>query len=549
MAEQEDKLTSAPVDEVLRQSEQRYSAFIRNSSEAIWRFELDAPVSVSLPPAEQIEAFYRHSYLAECNEAMARLYGYSRPEDLIGLRLGQLMPKSNPANVKYLEAFIAGGHQLSEAESVEVARDGSTRHVLNSLRGVIENGAIVRAWGTSRDISARKEAERRLQQSEEQFRLMVESASDYAIFATDFAGVITTWNVGAERILGFSSDEVVGKSTEILFTPEDVARDEPAKEMKTALERDRAADERWHLKKGGERFWASGLLMPMRDGDGRVMGFLKILRDMTARREADEARQKYVAGIEELNQTLERRVSERTAALSEANNHLRAFAHTVAHDLRAPARAVAQYCEILLQDHRAELNRRAIDVVQRIQNASHRMEILIASVLDYSRTLRADLKLEPVKMREVLNGVIERQMEMIQHTGARIDLGDEFPTVLAHRGLLSQAMENIIANALKFVPEGRRPQLSIWAFDRRGRSRFYVRDNGVGVAPEDRERIFGVFERVGRANEFAGTGIGLAIVKAAMERMGGSVGLESTLGNGSVFWLEFATAPTTDSGS
>ena len=110
--------------QALRRSEERCSAFIRNSSEAIWLFELEEPVPTTLSPAAQIDAFYRLAYLAECNEAMAQLYGYERPDELIGIRLGALMPRNDPANIAYLEAFIAADHQLKDAESVEITKEG-----------------------------------------------------------------------------------------------------------------------------------------------------------------------------------------------------------------------------------------------------------------------------------------------------------------------------------------------------------------------------------------------------------------------------------------
>jgi PAS domain S-box-containing protein len=147
----------------LRQSEDRYDAFVSRSSEGIWRCELEEPIAVTEPVDGQIDHLYRFGHLAECNDAMARMYEYERADEIAGARLPDLLPSDVPANRDYLRAFVESGYQLDDAESEEVARDGSTRHFLNNLVGIVENGALVRAWGTQRDITQRKRMEERLE--------------------------------------------------------------------------------------------------------------------------------------------------------------------------------------------------------------------------------------------------------------------------------------------------------------------------------------------------------------------------------------------------
>ena len=143
----------------LRESEERYRAFVRNSSEAIWRFELEVPVPVDLPVDEQIELYYRHGYLAECNDAMAEMYGFASAEEIVGARFGDLLVRDDPKNVKFLRAFIESGYRMTEAESREVDREGRPKYFLNNLVGIIEGGMLLRAWGTQRDITQRQLAE------------------------------------------------------------------------------------------------------------------------------------------------------------------------------------------------------------------------------------------------------------------------------------------------------------------------------------------------------------------------------------------------------
>jgi PAS domain S-box-containing protein len=152
-------------DELLRalgESEERYRAFIANSSEGIWRFELEEPVPVDLPEAEQLELFYAHCYLAECNDAAARMYGFERGEEMTGARLADFLIRTDPANVEYLLAFIRSGYRLADAESVEADREGRPRHFLNSLAGIVEGGRLARVWGTQRDVTERRVADEKL---------------------------------------------------------------------------------------------------------------------------------------------------------------------------------------------------------------------------------------------------------------------------------------------------------------------------------------------------------------------------------------------------
>ena len=303
-------------------AEERYRAFVENSTEGIWRFDLEEPVPVSLPEDEQVDAFYRSGFLAEANDAFARMYGHERGAELVGARLGDLLVRADPANDAYLRAFVRSGYRLSEAESVETDRAGGVRRFSNTLTGIVRDGSLVRAWGTQRDITAQRAAEdererllteregllarqerlvaelesanarqgESLRQSEERFRLLVEGVRDYAIFMLDPEGYITTWNAGAERFKGYRAEEIIGQHFSRFYTPEDVARRHPWNELEIAVREGRYEEEGWRVRKDGSRFWASVLITALRDASGELRGFGKVTRDFTERRQREQER-------------------------------------------------------------------------------------------------------------------------------------------------------------------------------------------------------------------------------------------------------------------
>jgi signal transduction histidine kinase len=239
--------------------------------------------------------------------------------------------------------------------------------------------------------------------------------------------------------------------------------------------------------------------------------------------------------IKELNASLDRRVRERTAELE-------AFAYTVAHDLRAPLRTMHGRSDVLLEDAGSRLTEGERDHLRSIAQAAGRMDALIQDLLAYSRLGWEKLTLDVVPLGPLVQEALQSVEPYLRARGAEVYVDPGMPLVVAHRTTLVQSVENLISNAAKFVAPGVTPRIRIVASIQGGWVRLVIEDNGIGIAPQYQGKIFGVFERLHTADVYPGTGIGLAIVRRAIERMGGRVGVESQEGQGSRFWCDVPLA-------
>jgi signal transduction histidine kinase len=256
-----------------------------------------------------------------------------------------------------------------------------------------------------------------------------------------------------------------------------------------------------------------------------------LAKEVTTRRIVEEE-------LQSLNSQLEDRVSERTAELRRALKELETYAHSIAHNLRAPLRGVAGLSDLIEQEESIRLSPDGRRYLNYMREAMHRMDALIHGLLEYARIGREDFRHEPVSLDDAVDEALQGEREELSARRAQVFVDRPLPIILGCRRALADVVAQLVSNATKFVSPERDPIIRIHAEAREGHVVLWVEDNGIGIDPQYQERIFGVFERLHLQEKYAGTGIGLAIVRRSMERMGGSVGVESEPGKGSRFWIQ-----------
>ena len=392
----------------------------------------------------------------------------------------------------------------------------------------------------TRVVGRQREALRDRDQAEaavyERLASIVESSDD-AIISKDLNGIVLTWNKGAEHIFGYTVDEMIGQPIARLI-PSERHDEEPA--ILERLRRGERVDhyETVRIHKDGKRIDISLTVSPLRDANGRIVGASKIARDITERKAAERALQMVQSQLAAANAGLETRVSERTTSLQETVEQLEEFSYSVSHDLRAPLRAMLGYAVSSETTARSSMSRHGNTWTASFAAAPH----------GPADPRYLDLQ-SPQSPRDPPAAGFARWARARDRPGVfAIDARHHLdPEAAAERhrprALPDASLSNILDNAVKFVPPGTTPRVRIWAEQRGSNTRLWIGDNGIGIKPEHKARLFGMFERVHPDKHFEGTGIGLAIVRKAVERMGGQAGVESDGLSGSDFWIELPAAP------
>lgn len=421
-----------------------------------------------------------------------------------------------------MAAALFHGTSTRNREVIIERPDGSQVTVSVNIDPIVDSSGTRRgAINVFQDITVWK----RGQEAMQRLAAIVESSDD-AIIASDLNGVITNWNRGAERVFGYHADEVVGQHTAILI-PQD-KQDENDSISKRLRGGERITQhETVRRRKDGTLIEVSLTISPIKDSQGHVVGASNVARDIT-----DKVRAK---------EKLEQIVAQRTAQLQETVAELEAFSYSVAHDMRAPLRSMHSYSRFLEEDFGQALPAEGRSFARRIADSASRLDSLITDVLNYSKIARGELPLDKVDIEKLTREIVDSYPDLRDST-ATILIQSPIPPVVANKAALTQCISNLLSNAIKFVEPGARPQVRIRAEKKTDYVRVWVEDNGIGMSEEGQKRIFRMFHRLNPSDEFEGTGVGLTIVRKAVERMGGQVGVEAQLGVGSRFWFELSSA-------
>jgi PAS domain S-box-containing protein len=471
------------------------------------------------------------------NAGAESIMGYTS-EEILGVHFSKFYTEEDLASGKpATELRIASEFGRFEEEGIRIRKDGTTYWANVIITPIINpEGKIVGFSKINRDISEKKRALEELRLSEERFRLMIEGVRDYAIFMLDPQGQVATWNQGAERLKYYRANEIIGTHFSKFYPPEDIQNGKPQMELKVALETGRFEDEGWRIRKDGSRFWANVIITSVHDTKGRHLGFSKITRDLTERRQAEE-------NLKFLNEDLEQRVEARTSELKLAVKFRDDFLSIASHELKTPLTTLKLQAQLRkrtfgkdgIKNFTSEKFRRMFESDERQIN---RLTRLVDDMLDITRlgSGKLSLKKETVDLNALIEDILDRFQPQLMAAGCALTFEETDRIIgLWDPYRIEQVFINLLTNATKY---GSGKPVHVTISKDSQTARFVIRDEGRGISEDDIARIFEKFERATLANEVSGLGLGLYIVSQIIEAHGGKITVESNLNIGSTFIVE-----------
>jgi len=456
------------------------------------------------------------------NAGAQLIKGYSA-EEIVGKHFSVFyQPEAIAQKWPERELRAAAVEGRFEDEGWRVRKDGSrfwANVIITALRE--DGGRLMGFSKITRDLTVRRNQEEKIRHSEQRFRLLIESVQDYAIFMLDNDGTISSWNSGAERIKGYTASDVLGRHFSWFYVPEDVKAGKPWQELKIARATGRIEEEGWRVRKSGERFWARAVITPLYDTQGTPRGFAKVIQDLTERRQSKE--------------------------FEEAARRMNEFVAMLAHELRNPLAPILNAVETL--ERMSPDDAMQVKLHGVISRQSRHLARIVDDLIDINRITRGVLSISRSDVDVV--GLINHCVEAVRPAmdAARQELQISLPgrrlTTLGDMHRLSQALTNILSNACRYTAAG--GKININAVERADDIVISVADTGRGIAPEDLERIFNLFDQGHRLTlgNAGGLGIGLTLARRIIELHGGTITVESGgVGKGSVFHLRLPRAPT-----
>ncbi len=483
------------------------------------------------------------------NSAHATRYGKLAGE-MVGSHLSQVVrPELLPEILPRVASALSGESQSFEAE--REASDGSRNFYQIHYIPDFQNGAVEGIFIELHDVSERRrteefvlEANRDLEervrersaelfQSEQRYRLMVDAIQDYCVYFVDDEGIVTEWSESAQRMHGHGRTQIIGQPYTKLLSNDNTAVDEvdPDQVLRLAKAHGQWETRGWRLREDGSRFWAHTVLTALRNEEGELQGLSSITRDMTAAKSLEDV-------MNDLNSELEKRVAERTQQLVAANKDLDVFSHMVSHDLRAPLRHIASFVSLLQEQLGDSADVLTLQYMNSIAKASKRMSLMIEGLLEYARLGRVTLESQHVPLGPLLNGVINHLQQENPDRLIEWVIDENLPLVKGDAMLLAQACGNLLSNSVKYTRPRDVAKIKVGCqAGPTGDHTFYVQDNGVGFDLEKAHNLFVMFQRQHHSMDFDGTGTGLALAQRIIERHGGKIWAETSLGEGCTFYF------------
>lgn len=472
-------------------------------------------------------------HIISWNEGAKRIKGWSANE-IIGKHFSTFYTAEDLEDKKperELKIAIATGKY--EEEGWRVRKNGSVfwaNVVITALFN--EQNKHIGFSKVTRDLTERKQYEEHLRQSEERYRSLVEQVTDYGIFMLDEKGRIISWNEGAKKIEGYEESEIIGKYFSIFYPEEDILNGKPAYELKVARAEGKYEEEGWRIRKDGSLFWANVVITSVYNSEGTHVGFSKVTRDLTERKEAERAlRDSY-----ERYRVLAGELKITNHELSYANQELEQFTSIVSHDLQEPIRTIKSFLKLIEIKLNSQQSEDLKTYITKAINAADRMKQLIQNLLHYSQLSKGEIVEEVVNVKDIINEAVQNVRTSIEKTNAQIAIETDVDTIEGDRVQLVQLIQNLLSNALKFT-DREAPKIKITSFHENGHIKFGVSDNGIGIAEADMNKVFEIFRRLHTKKDYPGTGIGLAICKKIVDRHHGRIWPESKPGKGTTFYF------------
>ena len=502
----------AESQQALRTSEARLSSVIESAMDAI----------LAIDPEQRIVLF---------NVAAEKMFACSAKQALGQPLSGFIPERFRASHAQYIHRFGETGATNRTMGAIGqlwgLRADGTEVPIEASISQTKAGGRILFTL-ILRDMTERKQAEAR----NVLLATIVESSGD-AIVSKDLTGKILSWNKGAEQIYGYTEAEIVGQSVDHIV-PADRLDESNCSLREVAEGKVVTRDETTRVRKDGTRLKVSLILSPIRNAEGKIIGISSIAHDITARQAVE-------GQVRDLNLQLEKRVRERTADLEAANKELEAFTYSVSHDLRAPLRHIAGFSKMLAEECGASLEPEGLHYLQRIQDGTRRMGMLVDDLLNLARIGRHELRLQVTGLHSVVKDVIADLTPDMEGREVEWRIRN-LPHVKGDPALLKVVFQNLLSNALKYTRPRAKAMIEVGCEQMAGEQVVYVRDNGVGFNMSYADKLFGVFERLHRSEDFEGSGVGLATAQRIVQKHGGHIWAQAELDKGATFYVSFTRA-------